>query len=301
MLEVREARYFVAVAEELHFGRAAERLHMSQPPLSQVIKALEQRLGTELFARTTRSVALTSAGEVLLDRCRQLVNLAEEAETATRHAAAGLLGQIRIGAVTSAFFDPLPAMLATFRATHPEVEIVLQELDTHEAARALADHAIDVALVRHLAIPPGLERRPLLEEEFVLAMPASWDLGQDEPTDLAATAGLPWIWLPRHISPDYHDQVVACCRTNGFAPVVTNTAHSIVSQLAMVGCGIGVAVVPESSARQATGPGGQVRFSRFAGAATIELAAVWQRRLSNPAVVAFVHTAGQGSASNTEI
>ncbi len=118
MIEVREARYFIAVAEELHFGRAAERLHMSQPPLSQTIKALEQRSSTELLTRTTRAVALTAAGEILLEQCRRLVNLAEEAETATRDAATGQIGRLRIGAVTSAFFDPLPVMLAGFRDRH---------------------------------------------------------------------------------------------------------------------------------------------------------------------------------------
>ena len=112
MLEVREARYFVAVAEELHFGRAAERLHMSQPPLSQTIKTLEQRLGTKLLTRTTRAVALTSAGEVLLEQCRRLVNMSDEAETATRDAASGQLGRLRIGAVTSAFFELFETSLA---------------------------------------------------------------------------------------------------------------------------------------------------------------------------------------------
>jgi DNA-binding transcriptional LysR family regulator len=115
MIEVREARYFLAVAEELHFGRAAARLHMSQPPLSQVIKSLEQRMGARLLNRTTRAVSLTTAGEVFLGHCRRLVNLAEEAESATRDAASGQIGQLRIGAVTSAFFDPLPTMLAAFR------------------------------------------------------------------------------------------------------------------------------------------------------------------------------------------
>jgi DNA-binding transcriptional LysR family regulator len=291
MLELREARYFVAVAEELHFGRAAERLHMSQPPLSQAIKALEHRLGAELFVRSTRSVSLTSAGTVLLQHCRQLINAAEAAETATRHAAGGQLGQIRIGAVTSAFFDPLPEVLASFRETRPRVEVVLQELDTHDAVLALRERAIDVALVRQLATPQGLERVTLLEEEFVLAVPAAWELEDDDPADLSAVAELPWVWLPRHISPDYHDQVVACCRSNGFAPAVTNSAHSIVSQLAMVACGIGVALVPESSAAHAVGPQGRVRFIRFRGSASIQLSALWQQCASEPAVDAFLQAA----------
>lgn len=288
MLEVREARYFVAVAEELHFGRAAERLHMSQPPLSQTIKTLEHRLGTKLLTRTTRAVALTSAGEVLLEQCRRLVNMADEAETATRDAASGQLGRLRIGAVTSAFFEPLPAMLAEFRSQHPRVDVVLRELDTQDAVRALADHGIDVALVRRLATPPGIARRTLLVEKFVLAVPATWDHLPGDVVDLADTARVPWIWLPRHISSDYHDQVVACCRQAGFSPVVTNTADSIVSQLAMVACDIGVAIVPDSAAEHGLNLHGRVRFVPIKKPTTIELAALWLEDTANPAVAAFV-------------
>jgi DNA-binding transcriptional LysR family regulator len=293
MLELREARYFHAVAEELHFGRAAQRLHMSQPPLSQVIKSLEQRLGAQLLTRTTRAVALTAAGEVLLQHCRRLINLAEEAEAATRDAATGQLGHLRIGAVTSAFFDPLPGMLSLFRQRHPRVEVVLQEVDTHHAVRALTDHAIDVAIVRLLATPPGIARRTLLEEAFVLAVPATWDHIPAGTVDLSTVARQPWVWLPRHISPDYHDQVVTCCREAGFAPVVTNTADSIVSQLAMVACDIGVAVVPASSADHALNLQGRVRFVEFRSTATIQLAALWLEQTASPAVAEFARQAPQ--------
>ena len=288
MLEVREARYFVAVAEELHFGRAAERLHMSQPPLSQAIKALEPRLGVQLLTRTSRAVSLTAAGEVLLEQCRRLVNVADEAETVTRDAATGQVGRLRIGAVTSAFFDPLPGMLADFRARHPRVDIVLRELDTQDAVRALTDHGIDVALVRRLSTPPGIARRTLLEETFVLAVPASWDHLPADVVDLADTAREPWIWLPRNISSDYHDQVVACCRQAGFSPVVTNTADSIVSQLAMVACDIGVAIVPDSAADHGLNLHGRVRFVGIKRPTTIELAALWLSGTANPAVDAFL-------------
>jgi DNA-binding transcriptional LysR family regulator len=286
MLEVREARYFVAVAEELHFGRAAERLHMSQPPLSQAIKSIERRLDTQLLVRSTRAAALTAAGEVFLRHCRGLVNAAQEAEEAARQAAEGQLGLLRIGAVTSAFFDPLPGMLTAFRSAHPRVEVVLQELDTQDALRALAEHAVDVALVRLLAAPPGFQRRILVDEEFVVAAPRSWQLG-DPPMDLESAASLPWIWLPRQVSPDYHDKVVECCRDNGFSPIVSNTARSIVSQLAMVSCGIGVAMVPESAAVHARPPGEQAQFLRFKGASTIQTSAVWSRSTSG-AVEAFL-------------
>src|SRR5829696_2154168 len=291
MLDVREARYFIAVAEELHFGRAAERLHMSQPPLSQAIKALEHRLGASLLHRTTREVSLTSAGTVLLDACRALVGAAEAADTAVRQAADGQAGELRIGAVTSAFSDPLPRVLELFQQAHPRVDVRVREVDTHVAVQSLGRREIDIALARQLATPPGCQRVTLRTEPFVLAVPASWAPATDEPWDLAATAELRWIWLPRSISPDYHDQVVACCRAAGFAPDARHIARSISSQLAMVASGLGVALVPSGAARRPMDVDvARIRFVRLEHSATIDLAAVW-RRESSPLVDGFVASA----------
>ncbi len=291
MVEVREARYFVAVAEELHFGRAAGQLHMSQPPLSQAIKALEQRLGVTLLHRTTRAVTLTPTGVVFLDACRALLRAAETADAAARQAADGQAGMLRIGAVTSAFSDLLPQALEGFRRSHPRVDIRAEEVDTHVAVQAVRRRDLDVALVRQLATPPDCERLTLRREPFVLAVPAMWATETDGPTDLALTAELPWVWLPRHISPDYHDQVVACCRAAGFAPDARHSAQSITSQLAMVACNLGVALVPASAASappDAVGAG--ARFLRLPRSATIDLAAVW-RRPSSLLVDSFIASA----------
>ena len=291
MIEVREARYFIAVAEELHFGRAAGRLHMSQPPLSQAIKALESRLGVPLLHRTTRAVTLTPAGAVFLDACRALIGAAEAADAAARQAADGQAGALRIGAVTSVFSDLLPQTLEFFRRTHPRIDIRAEEVDTHVAVEAVRRRELDVALVRQLATPPDCQRLTLRRELFVLAVPASWATGIDEPTDLASTVELPWIWLPRSISPDYHDQVVACCRAADFAPDARHTARSITSQLAMVACGLGVALVPESATHSSTGTGGEgVRFVRLGQSTAIDLAVVWRRGRS-PLVDGFIHSA----------
>jgi DNA-binding transcriptional LysR family regulator len=131
----------------------------------------------------------------------------------------------------------------------------------------------------------------LRRELFVLAVPASWATGIDEPTDLASTVELPWIWLPRSISPDYHDQVVACCRAADFAPDARHTARSITSQLAMVACGLGVALVPESATHSSTGTGGEgVRLLRLGQSTAIDLAVVW-RRGPSPLVDGFIHSA----------
>jgi DNA-binding transcriptional LysR family regulator len=291
MIEVREARYFIAVAEELHFGRAAGRLHMSQPPLSQAIKALESRLGVPLLHRTTRAVTLTPAGAVFLDACRALIGAAEAADAAARQAADGQAGALRIGAVTSVFSDLLPQTLEFFRRTHPRIDIRAEEVDTHVAVEAVRRRELDVALVRQLATPPDCQRLTLRRELFVLAVPASWATGIDEPTDLASTVELPWIWLPRSISSDYHDQVVACCRAADFAPDARHTARSITSQLAMVACGLGVALVPESATHSSTGTGGEgVRFLRLGQSTAIDLAVVW-RRGPSPLVDGFIHSA----------
>ena len=291
MIEVREARYFLAVAEELHFGRAAERLHMSQPPLSQAIRSLESRLGITLLHRTTRAVTLTPAGAVFLDACRALIGAAEAADAAARQAADGQAGALRIGAVTSVFSDLLPQTLEIFRRAHPRIDIRAEEVDTHVAVEAVRRRELDVALVRQLATPPECQRLTLRRELFVLAVPASWATGIDEPTDLASTVELPWIWLPRSISPDYHDQVVACCRAADFAPDARHTARSITSQLAMVACGLGVALVPESATHSSTGTGGEgVRFLRLGQSTAIDLAVVW-RRGPSPLVDGFIHSA----------
>jgi DNA-binding transcriptional LysR family regulator len=291
MVDVREARYFIAVAEELHFGRAAERLSMSQPPLSQAIKALEHRLGTRLLHRTTREVSLTTAGAVLLDACRSLLGAPGGADAAVRQAADGQAGELRIGAVTSAFSDPLPRVLELFQQAHPRVDVRVREVDTHVAVQSLGRREIDVALARQLATPPGCERVTLRTEPFVLAVPASWAPATDEPWDLAATAELRWIWLPRSISPDYHDQVVACCRAAGFAPDARHIARSISSQLAMVASGLGVALVPSGAARRPMDVDvARIRFVRLEHSATIDLAAIWRREAS-PLVDGFIDSA----------
>ncbi|MFC9680269.1 LysR substrate-binding domain-containing protein [Streptomyces sp. NPDC056948] len=269
MVEIRQARYFVAVAEELHFGRAAERLQMSQPPLSQAIKQLERKLGFELLHRTQRSVALSEAGAVFLEHCRTLIRQAEDAEIAARHAATGHGGRLSLGAVASAFSWPLPLVLDQFHEDAPDIEIRTQEIDTHEAAAGLLDRTLDWAIVRQTAPVRGTTATSLFVDRFVAALPAGHPAAAaDDPLDLADLAGDTWVWLNRHISPDYHDAMAAMCRTAGFSPVPTHWARSVTSQIAMVECGLGVTVVPAA----ASGAHPTVRFRPLRhGAATIEL------------------------------
>lgn len=272
MLELRQARYFVAVAEELHFGRAAERLRMSQPPLSQAIKQLERELGCELLHRNQRSVALSAAGAVFLRECRVLIRQAEDAEIAVRHAVTGRGGKLSIGAVTSAFSWPLPLVLKRFHEDAPDIEIRTREIDTHEAAAGLLDRTLDWAIVRQTAPVRGTTATSLFVDRFVAALPAVHPAADTtEPLDLAELSGDTWVWLHRDISPDYHDAMAATCRSAGFSPIPAHWARSVTSQIAMVECGLGVTVVPAAAA--AAHPA--VRFRPFGHpTSTIELTAV---------------------------
>ncbi|MFJ4208011.1 LysR substrate-binding domain-containing protein [Paenarthrobacter sp. NPDC089675] len=248
MIEVRQARYFVAVAEELHFGRAAERLTMSQPPLSQAILQLERQLGTSLLTRSSRSVLLTDAGKLFLDECRLLVQASERAEEVAARAKSGMAGTLRLGSVTSAFDGLLPGVLATFRTKWRDVELEVSEIDTHHGSARLLRRELDVAIIRQPGFDKGLRSVPLRRDRFVLALPATHaEAAKEGPVDLARFRDDSWVWLPRAISPDYHDEMVAACRRAGFSPRARHFANSIQSQLAMVGCGLGVTLVPLSS------------------------------------------------------
>jgi DNA-binding transcriptional LysR family regulator len=244
-VEVRQARYFIAVAEELHFGRAAQRLHMSQPPLSQAIQAMERELGVRLLHRTSRQVTLTKAGDVLLGHCRTLVRDADRARAAVQHARDGLHGELVIGAVASAFTDFLPPVLRHYRAIRPDVRLRLVEVDTEAGALAVRKREVDLALVRRPTGGPEVRAVALQADEFVAALPVDHRhaAGEGE-LGLAELAGDPWVWIPREIAPGYHDEVVAACRRAGFSPDARHQANSIATQLAMVSSGIGVAIAP---------------------------------------------------------
>lgn len=251
MVEVRQARYFIAVAEELHFGRAADRLNMSQPPLSQAILQLERQLGTKLLNRSSRTVWLTEAGRMFLEQCRLLVNASERAREIAEQANAGLAGSLRIGAVASAFSEVLPQILRRFRESRPLVELHVQEIDTHHGRDALLRRELDAAVIRQTVTGRQLNSVPLTSDHFVIAMPENHPLAADEGVvDLSDFRDDSWVWLPRHISPDYHDELVAACRQAGFSPEAQHYANSIHSQLAMVECGLGVTLVPESSVQR---------------------------------------------------
>jgi len=252
MIEVRQARYFLAVAETLHFGRAAERLAMSQPPLSQAILQLERQLGAVLLDRSGRKVTLTETGRVFAAECRTLLAAAQQAQEVATQAEAGLAGTLRIGVVTSALSEPLLSTLAAFRHDRSRVDLQITEVDTPSGQQALLRHQIDIAVIRPSTPVRGLRIQPWRHDEFVIALPPGHPLaaGHPSPVHLAHFADEPWVWLRREASPDYHDQLMATCRRAGFSPGIRHLANSIFTQLAMTAAGLGVTLVPNVSMHQ---------------------------------------------------
>ena len=248
-MELRHLRYFVAVAEERHVTRAAERLGMQQPPLSQQIQALEAELEVQLFRRKPRGVELTQAGEALFDDARAILARVEHAVAATRRAARGEQGRIAIGFTSSVPFHPfMPRIIRSFREAHPLISLVLEEGGTSELVEALRQERVDAAFIRSpVGDPLGLEVRPLLEEGMVVALPAGHELAQQRaPLPLSALAGETFILYRRPSGPGLYDSILAGCHRAGFSPRVGQEAPRMLSTLNLVAAGLGVSIVPES-------------------------------------------------------
>lgn len=245
-MELRHLRSFIAVAEELHFSRAARRLHIEQPALSQQIRQLERELGTRLFERTTRRVELTVPGRVLLDRARRVTDAADRSMADTRRAARGQLGWLVIGFVDSAAYGLLPPVLRELRRHAPDLSLELRELSTEAQLAGLLDD-IDAGIVRDVDEFDGLDVTPLLTERLVVAVPAAHLLSGRDRVRLAELADEPFVSFPRERVPIIHDRLVELCRTTGgFQPQIAHHALQYPTMIGLVAAGYGVALVPDS-------------------------------------------------------
>ncbi|RZI92740.1 MAG: LysR family transcriptional regulator [Variovorax sp.] len=250
-VDLRVWRQFVAVAEELHFGRAAARLHMTQPPVTQAIAQLEKTLGVMLFDRTRRRVALTPAGEALLPDVRELLARAQALPLRARAAAAGQVGRVRLAFVSTIGFETLPVWVREFRAQCPEVALELVEATGDVQLEALARGDIDAGLMLHSPgfAPPELARLAVAEEPLVLALPAAHPLAKADPLRLDAVLAEPLVIFPRRIVPSLHDAIYALYHAAGRVPAVTQEAIQMQTIVNLVWGGLGVAWVPESVTR----------------------------------------------------
>lgn len=245
-MELRHLHYFITVAEELHFSRAAERLHISQPPLSQQIRALEEELGVQLFERTKRQVHLTEAGKVFLERSYLVLAQLEQAIEVTQQIGRGEVGRLAIAFVGSATYTVLPDILSIFRAEFPAVELQLHELTTSEQIQALHHKQIDVGIVRSAIVEPGLSVECVLLESLVLALPQTHHLSAQTQVSLCALADESFILFPAKMGPIFYEQIINICQQAGFRPKVVQEAVQMQTIISLVAAGLGIAFVPTS-------------------------------------------------------
>jgi DNA-binding transcriptional LysR family regulator len=247
MLDLRRLRYFTAVADELHFGRAAARLHIAQPPLSQQIRRLETELGVELFRRNRRRVELTGAGRLLLENGRPLLQEADRVEALLLRAGRGEAGRLRIGFVGSASYETLPAILRAFRESRPEVELTLREMTTPDQLGALGTGRLDVGLIRPPVTDAGpVDLVPLVLERIIAVLPDTHPLAARERVAVADLADEPFVFFPRRIGVTLYDDVLAVCREAGFTPRIVQEAEETHTVISLVSAGIGVSLLPEA-------------------------------------------------------
>jgi len=275
-VELRHLRYFVAVAEERHFGRAAERLHIAQPPLSQQIRRLETELGVTLLHRTTRSVEVAPAGEVLLARAKEVLAAVDDAVEDTRRAARGEFGRLAIGFTGSATYALLPRLAAALRSALPGVVLDLRgELLTPAQVARLLDGSLDLGVLR----PPVRERALSVEvvrsDALIAVLARTHRLAAVDAVPLEELADEPFVVYPSHFRSVTHDAVEETCAAHGFLPRVALEVSETATLVSFVAAGVGVSLVP-ASVRHMTVDGAVYR--PLAGeAATVELALAWRR------------------------
>ena len=249
MIETRLLRQFIAVAEELHFHKAAIRLHMAQPPLSQAINRLEGKLGFSLFTRSKRGVKLTPAGGVFLDAAYSTLNELERGIEHARQVTEGIAGKLTVTAVSITYYASLLSSLRRFRETIPKVQLVIKEMPSASQAKAIVSGEADIAFMRKLPIAAqNVESRLLLNEQIVMALPADHSKADAGQIDLRDFAGEDFVFTPQALGSGYHSQLIALCEAAGFYPRVVQEAAQLHTLIGLVACGFGVALVPESIA-----------------------------------------------------
>jgi DNA-binding transcriptional LysR family regulator len=289
-MELRHLRAFVAVADELHFGRAAARLHMAQPPLSQLLRRLEGELGLVLFDRNRRRVELSDAGAALLPAARATVASADGLVALAGDVAGGLAGSLTIGFVGSAAAGTLPALVRRLRAEAPDVRLSLRELTSARQQTALREGTIGVGLLRER--PPGdeLSSTVVVREALLAALPAGHPLCRRARLSVADLADEPWVLFPRGEGPAFFDRIAGLCRAAGFAPRVEQEAIYMPTIVNLVAAGLGVSLVP-AAMREIAPDGLELRPLRERDA-DIPLVLAWRTAADSPVLHRFLALAG---------
>ena len=306
LVELRLWRQFALVAEELHFSRAAQRLNMTQPPLTQAIAQLESVLGLRLFERTKRSVQLTAAGAALVPEVRDLLARAAALPAFARASADGEVGRLRLAFVSTVGFDLLPRWVRAFREQHPRVRLELIDATGDQQLEALASGEIDAGFVLHSPgfAPLGMASRRVAQELLVVAVPEQSALAQQSAVTLADLLDQPLVIFPRRILPSLHDAIFALYHASGRLPVVAQEAIQMQTIVNLVSAGLGIAWVPDSvrqfqrsgvvyrsiAAEPALGPAVPAAWQPVPGC---ETSLVWSKASTNPVLQRFVGCIGE--------
>jgi DNA-binding transcriptional LysR family regulator len=284
-IDLRHLRYFLAVAEELHFGHAAQRLHMAQPPLSQQIRRLEQEIGYPLFLRSSRSVKLTPAGKALLDRARRTLQRVDEDLEAVRSVARGEVGVLKVGFVGSAMLTSLPAILRGYRRLYSRVQLHLNELHTSQLIEALREGSVDVAVARDAGTPEDMRVEQVSVEPLVAVVPKKHLLASLSSIPISRLRDEPFVFFPRASGNYAWENTIRLCVEQGFHPNIVQEAPQWLTIVRLVGSGLGVTIAP-ASVQEIVVPGVVCRkLSPAGGTTSIDL--VYRLDQSSPLVSAF--------------
>ena len=280
---IRHLWLFLAVAEEQNFGRAAKRLGMSQPPLSEQIQVLEQALKVKLFDRSRRGAKLTPVGAAILPAVRKFAEQLERLELAVEEAVAGQSGVLTIGAISTAMFDVLPGLIEQLKNDYPHLTVSVREIDSVEAVPALETSDIDLAFARLDGdLGASIKSLPLLEDRLVVAMAADHPLTSRSRINLSSLANEPLVMFSRKVSPVYFDNLIATCKASGFSPRVLHEVRSVASQIAFVSYGQGIALVPASLKKLA--PANVVFRPLSQKLNVVTTAVAWNAERANPLI-----------------
>lgn len=248
-MDIRHLRYFVMLCDELHFGRAASRLHIVQPALSQQIQRLELELGVELLWRTKREVRVTGPGAVLYDRAKAILEEVDLAVSDTKRAARGEFGRLSLGFVGPATYSVLPGIIEAYRARVPDIELALDEATTTEQLARIRAGTLDAGFVRLPVLEEGIVVEPVLVEPLVALVSARHRLAREPCIEICQLAEESFILVPRPAEPMLHDYYIGECEAAGFSPRVVHSTDRIITLVALVAAGIGVSLVPETVGR----------------------------------------------------
>jgi len=296
-MDYRALRYFLTVAEELNFRRAAERLHIAQPPLSRRIARLEADVGVQLLVRTKRKVELTAAGKSLVHDAQRVLSLTEQAARRAQRVALGQIGELRIGSVSTADLSVFPTILPAFQRRFPDIHLILKSLTVMEQIQALRALQIDIGFIRLPVADSSLKIDTILREPLVLAIPKGHRLAALRRVPLGELAGERYISLPRHVAPGFYDAMMTIFRKAGFSPNISQEADDFQTHLSLIAMGFGVSVLPGASVHVLTRA--DVLFRRLADPVPrVDLGVAYRRDDSSEALQAFVALTREVSARN---